>query len=124
MRDNGTAIPCSLSRRLLFMRLLPTLTKDTANFSFEYNGETVQFSAKRNALSPKLMKRFTDIEKDPMQMAYALAEILTKWDIEDVDCTDADALGNLPVEFLTKIVEKLGEVWSGEKKPQAASQNG
>jgi hypothetical protein len=106
------------------MRLLPTLTKDTANFSFEYNGETVQFSAKRNALSPKLMKRFTDIEKDPMQMAYALADILTTWDIEDVDCKDPDALGDLPVEFLTKLIEKLGEVWSGDSKKQQALASG
>jgi hypothetical protein len=98
------------------MRLLPTLTKDTANFSIDWNGETVNFSAKRNALSPKLMKRFADIEKDPMQMAYALADILTQWDIEDVDCKDAEALGDLPVEFLTKLIEKLGEVWSGDSK--------
>lgn len=113
-----------LSTAFFIMRLLPTLTKDVATFSFEYAGETIQFSAKRNVLSPKLMKRFTDIEKDPMQMAYALAEILTKWDIEDVDCTDAEALGNLPVEFLTKIVEKLGEVWSGESGKVQASASG
>lgn len=106
------------------MRLLPTLTKDTATFEIEWNDEKIGFSAKRNVLSPRLMKRFTDIEKDPMQMAYALASIITKWDIEDVDPTDADALGDLPVEFLTKIVEKLGEVWSGEKKSLAASPNG
>jgi hypothetical protein len=106
------------------MRLLPTLTKDTANFSIEWNTETVNFSAKRNALSPRLMKRFTDIEKDPMQMAYAIASILTKWDIEDVDCTDAEALADLPVEFLTKIVEKLGEVWSGNPPKAEASASG
>ena len=118
LRGYGHAIRAISQACFLFMRLLPTLTKDTANFSFEYNGETVQFSAKRNALSPKLMKRFTDIEKDPMQMAYALASIITKWDIEDVDPTDADALGDLPVEFLTKIVERLGEVWSGDAKKE------
>lgn len=106
------------------MRLLPTLTKDAANLSIEWNGEQIGFSAKRNALSPKLMKRFTDIEKDPMQMAYALADILTVWDIEDVDCRDAEALGNLPVEFLSKFVEKIGETWSGEKKPQTNSASG
>jgi hypothetical protein len=106
------------------MRLLPTLTKDAANFTIEWNGEQVQFSAKRNALSPKLMKRFTDIEKDPMQMAFALADIIQTWDIEDVDCRDADALGDLPIEFLTKLIEKLGEVWSGEKKSLATSAAG
>lgn len=113
-----------LSTAFYIMRLLPTLTKDTANFSIDWNGEQVGFSAKRNVLSPKLMKRFTDIEKDPMQMAYALADILTSWDIEDVDCKDAEALGDLPVEFLTKLIEKLGEVWSGEKKLQATSASG
>ena len=97
---------------------------DSASFEVEWNGEKIGFSAKRNVLSPKLMKRFTDIEKDPMQMAYALATIITQWDIEDVDCTDADALGDLPVEFLTKIVERLGEVWSGDSKKQQALASG
>lgn len=98
------------------MRLLPTLTKDTATFEMEWSGEKIQFTAKRNVLSPKMMKRFADVEKDPMQMAYALAEILASWDIEDVDCTDAEALGNLPVEFLGKVIEKIGETWAGDQK--------
>lgn len=106
------------------MRLLPTLTKDVANLSMEWNGETVAFSAKRNALSPRLMRRFTDIEKNPMEMAYALASLLTKWDIEDVDCTDAEALGDLPVEFLAKVVEKIGETWSGNPTKAEASASG
>lgn len=102
------------------MKLLPTLTKDTATFEIEWSDEKIQFSAKRNILSPRLMKRFTDVEKDPMQMAYALSEILSSWEIEDVDCTDAEQLANLPVEFLAKIVEKIGETWGGDaKKPQA-----
>jgi hypothetical protein len=106
------------------MRLLATLEKDTANFTIEWEKETIGFSAKRNALTPRLMKRFTDIEKDPMQMAYALASIITKWDIEDVDPTDAESLADLPVEFLTKIVEKLGEVWSGNPQKAEASASG
>lgn len=106
------------------MKLLPTLTKDAATFSFDWNGETVQFTAKRNALTPKLMKRFTDLEKDPMQMAYALADILVSWDIEDVDCKDAEALANLPVDFLSLLIEKIGESWSGEKKSLEASASG
>lgn len=106
------------------MRLLPTLTKDAATFSFEWNGEPIHFSAKRNALTPKLMKRFTDVEKDPMQMAFALADILVSWDIEDVDCKDAEQLADLPVEFLSKIIEKIGESWSGEKKSHEASASG
>jgi hypothetical protein len=102
------------------MKLLPTLTKDVANFEIEWNGEAVQFSAKRNVLSPRMLKRFSDVEKDPMQMAYALAEILSSWDIEDVDCTDAEQLANLPIEFLAKLIEKIGETWAGDaKKPQA-----
>jgi hypothetical protein len=104
------------------MRLLPTLTKDTATFEMEWAGEKIQFTAKRNVLSPRMMKRFADVEKDPMQMAYALAEILASWDIEDVDCTDAEQLANLPVEFLGKVIEKIGETWAGDqKKPEASA---
>jgi hypothetical protein len=103
------------------MKLLPTLTKDAANFEIEWDGNPVKFSAKRHALTPRLMKRFSNVEKDPMEMAYALSEILDKWDITDVDCKDAEALGGLPVEFLAKLVEKIGETWAGEKKPQAIS---
>jgi hypothetical protein len=106
------------------MRLLPTLTKDTAAFEMEWAGEKIQFTAKRNVLSPKMMKRFADVEKDPMQMAYALAEILASWDIEDVDCTDADALGNLPVEFLGQVIEKIGETWAGKKPTPEALASG
>ena len=106
------------------MRLLPTLTKDTANLTITWDDTELGFSAKRNALTPRLMTRFSNIEKNPMEMAHALASIITKWDIEDVDPTDAEALADLPVEFLAKLVEKLGETWSGNPTKAEALASG
>ena len=106
------------------MKLLPTLTKETATFEIDWRGNPVQFTASRDGLSPRLMKRFTDVEKDPMQMAYALSDILVSWDIEDVDCKDPEALAPLPVEFLSKLIEKVGETWSGRPTSPAASASG
>ena len=106
------------------MKLLPTLTKETANFSIVYNDQTVNFSAKRNAVTPMLAKRFVDVEKDPMQMAYALSEILESWDIEDVDCHNPDQLGRLPIDFISVIIEKLGETFSGNAPKPSHLQSG
>ena len=107
------------------MQLKPKLTKAVYSSSVEWEGDTVDFSAKRHCLTPKMMEQFKGIEEHPMRMAEVLANILTEWSYTDVDCTNAEELGAFaPVELLTKFIEKLGEVWSGEKKPQAASQNG
>jgi hypothetical protein len=105
------------------MQLKPKLTKAISTMSVEWDGDQIDFSAKRHCLTPELMEQMQGVEKSPMQMAHVLANALTEWSYTDVDCTNAEELGKYaPMELLGKIIEKIGETWSGNaKKPEASA---
>jgi hypothetical protein len=107
------------------MKLLPTLTKDTANFNFEWAGEDVQFSIYRHSLTLEVFGELKNADNDPKGMARTLTTIIADWNIEDVDCKDADAIAkSIPMEFMKLLMEKAGSLWSGDAKKPVALASG
>jgi hypothetical protein len=107
------------------MRLLPTLTKDTANFDFEWAGENVQFSAYRHVLTVNFLSSLKNAENEPKQFAEMLTKIIATWNIEDVDCKDVEAIAeHIPMEFMKLLMDKVSSIWNGEKKSLEASASG
>lgn len=107
------------------MKLLPTLTKELANFDFDWEGENIQFSAYRHSLTLDVMDEIRNIDDDPKGMARTLATILASWNIEDIDCKDADAIAkHIPMEFMKLLMEKVAAIWTGDAKKPLASASG
>ncbi len=103
------------------------LDTKTETFEVVYRDQTVTFEAKSDALTPRLMQSFADLREKPIEIANALGSVLVRRDI-DLDGQPfpptAENLAGIPVPFLTAIIEKLGESWSGNAQPLPRSQNG
>jgi hypothetical protein len=94
----------------------------TEQFELEYEGEKVAFEAKSYTLTPQFLKDAGDLISYPK----AVAEVVTDWDVTTDDAgnkypIDEENLARLPVPFLTAILNKVAESWSGDKKKQQAS---
>lgn len=103
---------------------IATLNK-TARLEIEYNGQTVWFEAKTNALTPRFLDQVSNIQADVKLLAKALASVLTAWDIdldgEPFPPTEENLL-DVPTPFLTAIIEKMSEAWAGDVgKPLASA---
>lgn len=109
----------------------------TALFEKEWESESVWFYAKEKSLTPKVMQSFADIQTRPLAIAEGLTDILTTWSItlekespeqpsasfvSDFPPT-AENLARLPVDFLTFILETIGEAWQGDEKKAAKLQS-
>jgi len=109
------------------MKLNNILTNRTVSFSKEFNGEIVEWGAKENALSPKILQSFIDVQTRPIELANGLAAVITGWNVYQEKEGDfpptVDNLSTLPVEFLNFILTSMAETWQGGK-PQGASPNG
>ena len=107
------------------MQLKPKLTKAIATLDIEWEGDRVEFSAKRHSMTPDLAERLQGVDKSPRQMAFVLADILTEWSYTDVDPTNPEELAKYaPVELLGKIVERVSQTWGGDQKKLEASASG
>lgn len=96
-------------------------------FDDEWNGEKFSFTAKTNALTPRVLDQFANIQTQPIGLAKSLANILTDWTINmggEAFPPTAENLERVPVEFLTRIIERLGESWSGNAPKPSKSQSG
>lgn len=93
----------------------------------EWNGLPFWFEAKENMLTPRLMQQLSDIEKQPDEIARAISEVVTDWDLTSGDEEFSPTFDNLsrsPLAFLTYIIEKLSEVMVGNARTPSGSQNG
>lgn len=102
---------------------ITTLNK-TQRIDGEWNGEKFWFECKTNALTPKFLASFTSLQTDPMELAAALADVITAWDL-DADGEPfpptKDNFASMPVDFLAYMIERMSEIWAGEKKSLKAS---
>lgn len=93
----------------------------------EWNASPFWFEAKENMLTPRLMQQLSDIDKKPDEIAQALSEVVTNWNLtnseEDYPPT-FDNLSRLPLQFLVYLIEKLSEVMQGNVQTPSGSQNG
>lgn len=91
--------------------------EETASFETEYNGHKISFEAAKASLTPLFMQNITQITDYPK----AVASVVRDWDVTSDDegtkwPLDEESLGKLPVPFLSAIIDRIGESWSGEKK--------
>jgi hypothetical protein len=106
---------------------IESLVTNTTPVNGEWQGETFVMQVFDNALTPSVLQAFKDIEDRPMEMARGLSEILASWDItmgESEFPPTATNLAKLPVDFLTYLMNKIGEGWSGKKPTSTPSRNG
>lgn len=107
------------------------LIGETTDFEVEWNGKKVAFTARKASLTPHLLNNI----QSAGGYAKALAGVLTDWDLADKQAKwwggepkkwpiDEDHIAQLPIEFLSAILDKIGESWSGEKKSVTPSPNG
>lgn len=93
----------------------------TVDFEVEWRGHKVKFSAREDSLTPHLLSNIKAAEDYPK----AIALVVTDWDVTGKDPNEKwplteDALSRLPIAFLSAMLDKIGESWSGEKKSATA----
>lgn len=95
-------------------------------FTSEWNGEAFSFSAKKHALTPRVLQDFKEIEGEPIKIASVLSDMITAWDVDENGeplLPTVENLERLPVEFLVHIITVLGEKWQGKKQTPRPSQS-
>lgn len=99
----------------------------TAKFKDEWNGVPYSFEAKTSIITPKFLQSLADLESKPMEFAAEVSRFMVSWDIdfagEEFPPT-AENLQRLPIEFSVRLVEKVGESWSGNEQKPKRSLNG
>jgi hypothetical protein len=73
------------------------------------------------------LEQFATLKTEPIGIAKSLASILTDWSIDmggEPFPPTAENLERVPVDFLTRIIERLGESWSGNAPKPSKSRNG
>lgn len=97
----------------------------TESFTLEWKGEKVNFEAKSVTLTPQVLQDVGEFISYPK----AVASIVTEWDVTADDAGNKwplteEGLAKLPVPFLTAVLNKIAESWSGDEKKQTASASG
>lgn len=97
----------------------------TEPMSMDWKGHTVNFEAKTASLTPQFLKDAGDLISYPR----AIVTVVDKWDVtKDAKGTpwplEEDELAKLPVPFLTAMLNKVAESWSGDQKKVEGSPNG
>lgn len=101
--------------------------EQTRRFNGEWKDATFWFEARENCLTPSLMQDFKDFTDKPLSMASGLAGVLTAWDIDwngEPFPPTTENLAKLPIEFLTYVMERISESWSGNGQTPSASASG
>lgn len=99
--------------------------EETESFEFDFNGQKVKFDAVKASLTPELIRNTSAAIDYPK----ALVSVVKAWDLTvDDEGTkypiSEESLSKLPVNFLSSVLDKIGESWSGDKKKSATSQSG
>jgi hypothetical protein len=87
----------------------------------EWKGKKVKFTAQKDTITPHMLNNI----KSPADYARAISGVVTDWDLTDKDPkkkwpTDEESVSRLPVAFLSAMLDRLAETWSGEKKSATA----
>jgi hypothetical protein len=97
----------------------------TEQFEIEYESEKV-------SVYRKVCEPYASVPKGRGRsylVSESCSEVVTDWDVTTDDAgnkypIDEENLARLPVPFLTAILNKVAESWSGDKKKQQASATG
>ena len=96
----------------------------TEEFSVEWNGETVNFTARTASLTPGFVKQIGSVVSFPQAIASTVTDWDVTWDGEKKVALTEDDLEKLPVNFLDAVLGKVMESWTGDKKKPKSSDNG
>lgn len=97
----------------------------TVPMDMEWKGNPVHIEAKKETQTPDFFKNIERFQDYPQ----AVADTVASWDVTIDDeghpyPIEVPALSKLPVEFLTAVINKVSEPWTGDAKKQKSSANG
>jgi hypothetical protein len=96
-------------------------------FDGEWLGEKFWVEAKTYALTPDVIQKFANMRNKPSEFAYAMADILTAWDVdwngEPFPPVGANLLKTSQA-FLEHILDLVAESWSGNAQRPSDSASG
>ncbi len=97
--------------------------EETIDLDTEWNNKKVDFTVAKASLTPAFIQNLGSLADYPK----ALAGCLRKWNVTvhgEVWPLDEGSLSRLPSPFLSKVIDRIGESWSGDEAKKKHSATG